>query len=291
MDKKLNILIITGLVTSEHDPKVNPMLRRMLEATGRFNVRITEEFRGATAETLAPYDAVLINYDGKESVETPYVGWGLQAEKALYDYIAGGGGAIVYHSSMIKGNPALPEEFIKLAGVDYNFMNGGRKSPKLELVVDVNTKAHPITQGLPARWMTAQDDFFSNVNLLPEANATVLATVEDNFADYDQSRMQVHLRESYKQIREEDMPNINKPQPVAWTHHYGKGRVFVTSIGHGPDTIRRFAFVAMMCRAADWVATGEVTIEMPNVDNLNRLRAWPYYEDITVVQMAKLTEV
>ena len=37
----------------------------MLEDTGRFEVRVVEEFRGAGPETLAPYDLVVLNYDNK----------------------------------------------------------------------------------------------------------------------------------------------------------------------------------------------------------------------------------
>jgi uncharacterized protein len=290
MDKKLNILLITGIVTSEHDPKVNPMLRRILESTGRFKVKITEEFRGATAETLAPYDAVLLNYDGKESVETPYVGLGMQAEKALYDFVASGKGVIVYHSSMIKGDLALPEAFVRLTGVDFNFQNGGRKSPKLEMIIDVDDQAHPITHGLNRSWMTAQDDFFCNVAFAPGTDVTVLATVNDDLADYDISKMQAHRRDEFQKARLEEIPGINTAQPVAWVNRYGSGRVFVVSIGHGPDTLRRPQFIALLCRAAEWVASDRVTIEPPNLDNLNRLRAWPFYDGLTLGELARLTE-
>ena len=56
MSEKIKVLLITGIVTSEHDPKVNPMIRFLLESTGRFSVKITEEFKGCTAETLEGYD-------------------------------------------------------------------------------------------------------------------------------------------------------------------------------------------------------------------------------------------
>ena len=63
---KLNILLVTGLVTAEHQGRVmKEKLRDLLEATGRFNVVIVEEFRNITPEFLEPYDAILINYDGK----------------------------------------------------------------------------------------------------------------------------------------------------------------------------------------------------------------------------------
>ena len=46
---KLNILLVTGLVTAEHQGRVmKEKLRDLLEATGRFNVVIVEEFRNIT---------------------------------------------------------------------------------------------------------------------------------------------------------------------------------------------------------------------------------------------------
>ena len=90
-----NILLVTGIVTSEHDPKVNGMLRRTLESTGRFKVKITEEFKGATAETLEGYDAVLFNYDGKADIHAIDIRIGDTAIKTLCDFVANGGGIII----------------------------------------------------------------------------------------------------------------------------------------------------------------------------------------------------
>ena len=66
----IRTLIVTGQLSPEHDPNTNRLLRRMLESTGLFSVKITEEFRGATAETLSHYDLVILNYDG----DFPYTG-------------------------------------------------------------------------------------------------------------------------------------------------------------------------------------------------------------------------
>jgi hypothetical protein len=58
---KLQVLIITG--QNGHDWRgTTPVLKKELEDTGRFEVRVTEEFRGAGPETLAPYDVVVVNY-------------------------------------------------------------------------------------------------------------------------------------------------------------------------------------------------------------------------------------
>ena len=47
------------------------MLVTLLESTGRFKVKITEQFDGATKKSLESYDAVLINYDGKYYMTDP----------------------------------------------------------------------------------------------------------------------------------------------------------------------------------------------------------------------------
>ena len=107
---------------------------------------------------------------------------------------------------------------------------------------------------------------------------------------YDLSKAQAHRLEEVKKLSVEDLPGINTDQPVVWTNTYGKGRVFVVSIGHGPDTIRRPDYVAMICRGTEWAATGHVSIEPPNLDNENRTRAWPYYADMSITEYARLTE-
>src|SRR3954470_6449233 len=78
---KLRALIITGQNTASHDWRATtPVLRKLLEETGRFEVRGTEDFRGSGPETLAPYAVVIVNYnDGKK----PELRWGERAEKAL----------------------------------------------------------------------------------------------------------------------------------------------------------------------------------------------------------------
>ena len=55
--KTINVLLVYGLVTIEHQSrKMNERLRELLEATGRFQVVIVEEFRKMSPEFLAPYD-------------------------------------------------------------------------------------------------------------------------------------------------------------------------------------------------------------------------------------------
>src|SRR5689334_25106681 len=85
---KLQVLIVTGQNTASHDwHGTTPVLRKLLEDTGRFEVRVTEEFRGAGKDTLAPYDAVVLSYyDARQ----PDLRWGETTDAALLDFVRGG---------------------------------------------------------------------------------------------------------------------------------------------------------------------------------------------------------
>src|SRR3981081_4227759 len=80
---KLQALIITG--QNGHDWKgTTPILKQALEDTGRFEVRVTEEFRGAGPETLAPYDLVVLNYMERGR---PELRWGEKTDGGFLDYV------------------------------------------------------------------------------------------------------------------------------------------------------------------------------------------------------------
>ena len=90
---KVNVLLVTGLVTIEHQSRImKEKLRDLLEATGRFEVTIVEEFRNITPKFLEPYDVLFINYDGKLLPTQPARRFGEQTEQAVFDFVAKGKG-------------------------------------------------------------------------------------------------------------------------------------------------------------------------------------------------------
>ncbi|MDO4285252.1 MAG: ThuA domain-containing protein [Eubacteriales bacterium] len=276
----IRVLLITGRVVKEHDYfRINPLLKQMLESTGLFEVKITEEFKGATARTLEDYDLVLMNYDGKEWLSDPvFTYWGSESEQALYEFVAAGKGIVFYHSSFSCGE-GTPDEYLKLMGGGHNLQTGGRRNPKSDFTVRLSDGEHPITKGLHREWMVVGDDFLPVITWHPEARVQILASVYDSVEDYRIPGFPPpHLKGLV--IPDGDisrMPEINTYQPVAWTNEYGKGRAFVITIGHDIDTMRRIDFLTMFVRGAQWAATGEVTLEAPDRSGDNRLNPWPYY--------------
>src|SRR5271157_853995 len=69
---KIRVLIFSG--RNNHDWRTTtPFLRKILLASGRFDVRVEEEPAGVTASTLAAYDVLVLDYEGPR--------WGEVTEK------------------------------------------------------------------------------------------------------------------------------------------------------------------------------------------------------------------
>lgn len=280
MKEKMKVLLITGMVVKEHDyRRTNELLRQLLESTGRFDVRITEEFNGATARTLEGYDLVLMNYDGKEWLLDPqFRYWDDTALQALYDFVSGGKGIVFYHSSFSYGKET-PDEYHKMMGGGHDLKTGGRRNPSSDHIVHTANPAHPIMAGLAQEWMVVGDDFLPVIYWHPEAKPHILLTYFDGVEDYDVPGFPPkHLMDTM--VPDGDihkMPEINTEQPLAWTNEYGDGRAFVVTIGHDIDTLRRVDYLTMFVRGCEWAATGKVTIDKPDRTDDNRLNPWPYY--------------
>lgn len=242
---KIQALIVTG--QNGHDWRATtPVLRKMLEDTGRFEVRVTEEFRGAGPETLAPYDVVILNYYDSNR---PELRWGERANAALLDFVRSGKGLVVYHFSAAAFN-GWPE-YEKLCGGNWR-PEHGHHSARHDFTVEIKDTEHPVTRGMKASFTQSNDELYANLKWQPEGAYHVLATAWDD-----------HAR--YKPGEKQPIPGTGLDQPMLWTVNYGKGRVFATALGHDPDAMKSAGFVATLTRGAEWAATGEVSIPLPDV--------------------------
>jgi len=241
---RIQTLIITG--QNAHDWRaVTPPLRKALEETGRFEVRVTEEFRGAGPETLAPYDLVVLHYHDRGS--RPDLRWGERADKALLDFARSGKGVVVFHFAVAAFNGW--EEYEKLCGANWR-PNQGHHSPAHDFVVDIKDPLHPITKGLKKSFPQPKDELYANLKWQPEGTYHVLATAYDDHARYAGKARQ-------------PIPGPGIHQPMMWTLQYGQGRVFTTVLGHDAPAVETLAFKVTFTRGAEWAATGKVTLPIP----------------------------
>jgi len=242
---KLQALIITGQNTASHDwHGTTPVLRKLLEDTGRFEVRVDEEFRGAGAETLAPYDVVVLSYyDGRK----PELRWGERTDAALLNYVRGGKGVVIYHFAMAAFDGW--SEYEKLCGANWR-PNNGHHSARHDYTVTIKDQNHPITRGMKTTFPQANDELYANLKWQPEGSFHVLATAWDD-------------HKLYRQGEKQPIPGAGLDQPMLWTVNYGSGRVFVTAMGHDADAMKLPGFIATLSRGTEWAATGDVTIPLP----------------------------
>jgi type 1 glutamine amidotransferase len=283
---KIKALIVTG--QGNHDWKTSSAaLEQMLENTGLFEVEmaispamgeVMDKFR----PDFSPHQLVVLNYNGDE--------WSPATKKAFVDYVQAGGGVVVYHGA--NNTFARWKEYNQIIGLGgwdsrdvssgpYVYWRDGEvikdKSPGIGgqhttpyafLVVNRNT-GHPITRGLPEKWMHAEDELYGLLRG-PAENLEVLATAYSDPA---------HL-------------GTGRNEPVLFTIRYGKGRIFHTVLGHaGQDApspaLECVGFIVTFQRGAEWAATGEVTQEVPGffpavdkdygtLDDIRRWKNFPF---------------
>jgi uncharacterized protein len=237
---KIQALIITGRQVGHEWKPVEPVLRKILEDSGRFEVRVTEEFRGAGPETLAPYDVVILNYcDGRDAG----LRWGERADNALLEYVRGGKGLVMFHYSVAAFNGWA--EYEKLAGGVWRTGNG-HHSARHDFTVQVKDREHPITAGLNASYPHPNDELYANLKWQPVGTYRVLATAWDDHSLYTNAR------------DTQPRPGPGRDEPILWTLDYGKGRVFADMLGHDPDAMKSEIFTLALTRGAEWAATGAV---------------------------------
>jgi hypothetical protein len=245
---KIAVLIVTG--QNGHNWRgTTPLLRKILEDTQKFDVRVTEEFRGAGPEALAPYDLVVLNYFERGR---PELRWGERTDNALLDFVRSGKGLVVYHFSMAAFDGWT--EYEKLSAGNWRPNNGHHSAPH-NFVVDIKDQEHPITKGLKLTFPQPNDELYSNLRWQPAGSYHVLATAYDDHALYQASRTDARAPQP--------LVGAGANEPMLWTVDYGKGRVFTTALGHDVEQVQTPAFTTTFARGAEWAATGKVTLPIP----------------------------
>ena len=264
--EKISVLIIDGQNHAAHPWKVStPILKDLLLKTGRFNVEVSttpppkapkedwEQFRPDPSK----YGVVLVNYNGQDG---PGNNWPAEVTAAFEKYVQGGGGLVFYHAAVFSF-PNWPE-WNKMMGMGWRGAGfgervylddegkavrqpkgqgpGGGHGPAHPFEITVREKDHPTMKGLPAKWAHVTDELYHGMRG-PCENMTILATA---FSAKDKGGTGGH-------------------EPMAWTVSYGKGRVFVSLLGHDAKNLAAPDSEALITRGCEWAATGEVTLPAP----------------------------
>ena len=263
---RVNALIVDGF--SNHDwRKTTAFIASTLEETGIFSVDVTSTPSEPSAEDwgqwrpgFADYDVVILNWNNIRQTD---LRWPQAVERELEAYVRGGGGMLAFHSA----NNAFPHwpEFNRMIGLGWRAKDRGvalqldadgtirrippgegertSHGPRQDTVV-IRLNDHPITHGIPQRWLTPDIEVYTFARGPAEA-LTVL---------------------TYGRHVETD-----SYWPLEWVVSYGQGRVYSSSFGHIwatdvgiPDRVLCVGFQTSLIRAAEWLATGAVSYPVPD---------------------------
>jgi type 1 glutamine amidotransferase len=277
-----NTLIITGQNNHKWEES-SPVLKKILDETGLFTSEIlTTPAKGGDMTTFKPdfskYKLVVLDYNGDS--------WSAETNSSFMEYVQNGGGVVVYHAS----DNSFPEwkeynEMIGLGGwgnrnekdgpyvyyknnqlvIDTSAGIGGTHGKRREFVVRTRVADHPITKGLPARWLHGNDELYSQLRG-PAKNMEILATA---FADSSKGG------------------GTMRDEPMLMVLNYGKGRIFHTAMGHADDgggpALQCVGFIVTLQRGAEWAVTGNVTQAVPfDFPTVTGVVLRPDYKEITL---------
>jgi type 1 glutamine amidotransferase len=262
----IKTLIVDGF--SNHDwRKTTAFIDATLTGTGMFEVAVAtspgepespdwEGWRPAFSE----YDVVVLNCNNIQQRE---LRWPRRVERDLEAYVRDGGGLLVFHSA----NNAFAHwpEYDRMIGLGWRGKDDGvalqldangrirripagegertSHGPRQDTVV-IRLTDHPITRGMPDRWLTPDIEVYTYARG-PAERLTVLTYGRHIATD------------TY--------------WPLEWVVAYGRGRVYNSSFGHiwkndvgVPDRVTCVGFQTTLIRAAEWLATGEASYPIPD---------------------------
>lgn len=262
--KKIKVLIVDGI--NNHNWKdTTPYLKKHLEKTGKFTVDVSTTPPSAKAPgwndwdpDFSKYDVVLSNYNGPA--------WPKHAQKKFESFIKHGGGLVNVHAANNAGSGW--KEFEKMTGLLWRGNNGGfriafNKNREKEKIPPgkgpgaghgpqhpypvVVIEQHPITNGMPMRWLHPQDELYHGQRG-PADHMNILAIA----------------------FSAKDKRGTGMYEPMLWWIPYGKGKCVTTVLGHvsrgdskNMVAMRCVGFLTIVERACEWAATGHVTIPVP----------------------------
>jgi type 1 glutamine amidotransferase len=213
------LLIVTGVDHPAHRwQETAPALKALLEKDPRLSVRIVEDPHLLDSAALDSYQAVILYFQNWQ-----VAGPGPAAQKNLQRYVEKGGGLVSVHFGCGAWHGEWPE-YQKILGRVWHGINGSQHDPRGAFTVRITDPNHPVTRGL--------SDFETDDELY-----TCLTGDEP-----------IHLLAQAKSKVDQ------RDHAMAFVRDYGKGRVFLTTLGHDVKALTSASAPQLIRQGCAWAA-------------------------------------
>jgi len=192
----------------------NLAFQEMGKKTGAFDVVISRDPAVFEKENLAEFDAVFLNNTVGNQFKDPTL------RQNLLEFVYGGGGLMGVHGTAVAfwnwgpgGGDDWPE---------FGRMLGGRganhREAQEQVYIKIDSPGHPLVAPFPQDGFDLKDEFFRVGDPYSRDRVRVLFSIDTKKTDL-----------SAKPPERED-----EDYAVAWVRHYGRGRVFYSTVAHNP---------------------------------------------------------
>ena len=226
----MKLLLMTGGPARSHPyERSTPILEEFLINAGH-EVTVREDSGALSDGTLFNMDALVFNTSRWDTHDLEEI-----HQNSMSDFIASGKGFVCIHISGATSN--LWPEYSNITGGGWN--RGQSYHPPYEnFHVDVSDTNHICADGI-VRFDT-DDECYMNVDFT-DGNDVFLT------ADFAGGSFEKNVPGN---------PPVKMPSgtfPIGWTRTYGKGRVFVTLLGHDEKSQGNKSFQKSVLNGVDWV--------------------------------------
>ncbi|QDU49926.1 ThuA domain-containing protein [Gimesia panareensis] len=211
--------------------KTTPVIKKLLEQDPRIKVEISNDIEDLSRKSLQDYQVIVQNYTNWHD-KTPL---SPASQTAFMNYLQQGGGLILihfangaFHFSLPKAGASDWPEYRKIVRRVWNHYGKGEQK--------------------------SGHDAFGNFEVQITDDTQPLTRNLQNFPVTDELYFRQDGTEPVEPLITAKSKVTKKNEPLAWTYHYGKGRIFQTLLGHSEKTYDSFEACEMLRRATAWAA-------------------------------------
>jgi len=209
-----------------------PVLKDFLQSAGH-DVEMREDSEALIDGTLQRKDALIFNTlrEGEMVLSS-------DEQDSLKTYISQGNGFVCIHISGCV--PDSWNEYADITGGGW-VMGKSFHPPYGKFQVDINNSSHSCAEALDS--FETDDELYMSIEYREDGNDVFVS------ADFEGGTF------GRNRTGADDMHMPGGTFPLAWTRNYGKGKVFVTLLGHDGKSQQNAGFQQLVLNGVNWTTS------------------------------------